>query len=319
MRSPLLDLAVERLAGFLGFGDVAGDLGCADDRAGRRPDRGDAERNRDRGSVAAQSHRFVMLDRARPGRSGSACRASRTAFGRNDEIDIPGRRLRPRVNPNSRSAAGFQPVIVPSSDFVTMASWEDSTAALNRCRARHGGRARLRCGDVPRPRARARRFWRWPRRSPARRRAPARRSRRSHRPEWRRGPLRPAPSTAAVNCTIGRVSERATSTASTAAHNTAISPTSTEVFWIESAVIMTTAFGAVLITATHSLPARMAGASAMPPGTSGLIRQDMRDTLRGADRGCEGREIASASWSACRARSRIRARGRDERDSRRVH
>jgi hypothetical protein len=36
------------------------------------------------------------------------------------------------VNPNSRSAAGFQPVMVPSSDFVTMASFDDSTAALNR-------------------------------------------------------------------------------------------------------------------------------------------------------------------------------------------
>ena len=36
------------------------------------------------------------------------------------------------VYPNRRSAAEFQPVIVPSSDFVMMASLEDSTAALNR-------------------------------------------------------------------------------------------------------------------------------------------------------------------------------------------
>ena len=35
------------------------------------------------------------------------------------------------VYPNSRSAAEFQPVIVPSSDIVMMASLEDSTAALN--------------------------------------------------------------------------------------------------------------------------------------------------------------------------------------------
>ena len=34
------------------------------------------------------------------------------------------------VYPNSRSAAGFQPVIVPSRDLVMMASLEDSTAAL---------------------------------------------------------------------------------------------------------------------------------------------------------------------------------------------
>jgi hypothetical protein len=32
--------------------------------------------------------------------------------------------------PNSRSAAGFQPVILPSSELVMMASLEDSTAAL---------------------------------------------------------------------------------------------------------------------------------------------------------------------------------------------
>ena len=35
------------------------------------------------------------------------------------------------VYPNSRSAAEFQPVMVPSSDVVMMASLEDSTAALN--------------------------------------------------------------------------------------------------------------------------------------------------------------------------------------------
>ena len=33
--------------------------------------------------------------------------------------------------PNIRSAAEFQPVMVPSSDIVMMASLEDSTAALN--------------------------------------------------------------------------------------------------------------------------------------------------------------------------------------------
>ena len=33
--------------------------------------------------------------------------------------------------PYSRSAAEFQPVMVPSSDVVMMASLEDSTAALN--------------------------------------------------------------------------------------------------------------------------------------------------------------------------------------------
>jgi len=36
------------------------------------------------------------------------------------------------VYPNRRSAAGFQLVMVPSSDSVTMASMEDSTAALKK-------------------------------------------------------------------------------------------------------------------------------------------------------------------------------------------
>jgi hypothetical protein len=36
------------------------------------------------------------------------------------------------VYPYRRSAVEFQPVIVPSSDSVMMASLDDSTAALNR-------------------------------------------------------------------------------------------------------------------------------------------------------------------------------------------
>jgi hypothetical protein len=74
------------------------------------------------------------------------------------------------------------------------------------------------------------------------------------------------PSTAAVNWLIGRVSELATNTANPAAHSTAINPTVMEVFLIAAAGAMKTAFGRVSITATHSLPASMAGASATPPG-----------------------------------------------------
>jgi hypothetical protein len=80
------------------------------------------------------------------------------------------------------------------------------------------------------------------------------------------GSLRPSPSTAAVNRLIGRVSEFATSTASAAAHNTAISPTRIELRWIGAAAAMKTVFGTISMIPTHCLPARMAGAIAAPPG-----------------------------------------------------
>ena len=79
-------------------------------------------------------------------------------------------------------------------------------------------------------------------------------------------PLRAAPWTALVNWTIGRVSDRAISTASAAAHNTAIRPTRSEVFLMLAAGAMMTALGTVSITPIHSTPARSAGARAIPPG-----------------------------------------------------
>jgi hypothetical protein len=88
------------------------------------------------------------------------------------------------------------------------------------------------------------------------------------------GSLRPMPSTATVSCLIGRVSDRATITASTAAHSIAISPTCRVVFLIASAGAMKTAFGIVSITAIHCLPASRTGANATPPGrpaSSGTI------------------------------------------------
>jgi hypothetical protein len=65
---------------------------------------------------------------------------------------------------------------------------------------------------------------------------------------------------------IGRVSDLATSKANAAAHNTAIKPTRSEVCWMVANGAMMTACGTVSMTPTHSLPARMVGASAAPPG-----------------------------------------------------
>ena len=44
------------------FGDVAGDLGRADDPAVRRPDRGDRQRDVDEAAVLAHANGFVMVD-----------------------------------------------------------------------------------------------------------------------------------------------------------------------------------------------------------------------------------------------------------------
>ena len=51
---------------------------------------------------------------------------------------------------------------------------------------------------------------------------------------------------------IGRVSDLAISSASTAAHNTAIRPTRSEVFLMAAAGAMNTALGTVSMTPTHS-------------------------------------------------------------------
>jgi len=79
-------------------------------------------------------------------------------------------------------------------------------------------------------------------------------------------PSRGAASTARVNSTIGRVSDRAINSASAAAQSTAINPTSIELFRIAAAGAMKAAFGTASMTATHSLPDSMAGANATALG-----------------------------------------------------
>ena len=99
------------------------------------------------------------------------------------------------------------------------------------------------------------------------------------------------PSTAAVNCLIGRVSDRATITASTAAHSIAISPTSRVVFLIASAGAMKTAFGSGLDD-RDPLLAREQGRrerhSARPPG---LVRHDLVAALRASERRRQRRKV----------------------------
>ena len=88
----------------------------------------------------------------------------------------------------------------------------------------------------------------------------------------------PMPSTAAVSRRIGRVSERATITASTAAHSIATRPTISDVLRIAAAGARKTLFGTRSMMPTHCLPASSVGASAMPPGApaaSGATREEL--------------------------------------------
>ena len=84
-----------------------------------------------RRAVLAQAHGLVVLDPLAPANPAQPCPGLRAAglAGTSSVMCWP--TASAAVYPNSRSAAGFQPVMVPSSDVVMMASLEDSTAALN--------------------------------------------------------------------------------------------------------------------------------------------------------------------------------------------
>ncbi len=60
-----------------------------------------------------------------------SCASPRSGSGTMISIRLPIASF--AVNPNSRSAAGFQPVMIPSSVSVMIASLDDSTAAMNSC------------------------------------------------------------------------------------------------------------------------------------------------------------------------------------------
>ena len=117
---------------------------------------------------------------------------------------------------------------------------------------------------------------------------------------------------------IGRVSDLAINTASTAAHSTAISPTSSELFRIAAAGAMMTALGTLSITRDPFAAGQNGGSECYAARPSGAIRYDLARTLASLratspDRGKSALPIVGA----CRAASRIRASDRGERDSRR--
>ncbi|MGY3122030.1 hypothetical protein ACVWXQ_005967 [Bradyrhizobium sp. S3.14.4] len=81
---------------------------------------------------------------------------------------------------------------------------------------------------------------------------------------------RPSHSTAAVSCPIGRVNDRASSTASMAATSTAMRPIVMVDFSMVTAGAMKTALGTTRMTPTHWSSARIAGAIAVPLGLPSL-------------------------------------------------
>ena len=250
------------------FGDVARDLRRADDRPRRGPDRGDAERDLDRAAVLAQPHGFVLLDAFAPADPAQMSCYLRRPIGRHDQFDAFCRPPLRAVYPNRRSAAGFQPVMVPSSDLVMMASLEDSHGGAEQAFARgvvvaRGFGAAVFLG----PRVRARRSLALASLiTRAKTPAPARPVSPPASTGMATGSLRPMLSTAAVNRLIGRVSDRARNTANAAGeqHREQADQQGRCSGW-SAAGAMKTAFGAVSMMPTHRLPARMAGASAAPP------------------------------------------------------
>ena len=225
----LFDFLVERLPGFLGFGDVAGDLGDADDRARWRPDRGDAERNLDWSAIVAQPHRFVVLDRFAPADPAQDVPHLGQPLGRDDQIDILPDRFRrgKSEQPFGRRIPAGDVAVERFRDDGVVGGFDrgaEQTLALGKTIAGCFGAAMFLnlvferdgfcIGFAHRPREGARQHAGLAGcidRNGGRAVAAG---------AFDRG----------VNCTIGRVNDRATSTANTAAHNTAIRPTRAEVF-----------------------------------------------------------------------------------------
>ena len=130
-------------------GDVARDLRDADDRAGGRLDRGNAERDLDRGGrpCAGVPFRCARCVSPQPIRRSVSCTSGSRSVGTSSVMFLPAASA--AEYPYSRSAAEFQPVMVPSSDVVMMASLEDfdrgaeQPLALGMMVARRDGAAML--------------------------------------------------------------------------------------------------------------------------------------------------------------------------------
>ena len=263
-----------------------------------------------RAAVLAQSHGLVILDRFAAADPAQHVAHLGPQFGRHDDIDVPAhgfRRAEPEQPFGGRIPAGDRAVERFGDDGVVGGFDRGAEQMLARGVVVAGGFGAAMFAGL---RARAR--WSWLLASPI-----TRAKARASTPVSpiastgiAAGPLRPAPSTAAVNCTIGRVSDRATSTASTAAHNTAIRPTSTEVFWIAAAGRHEHGVGDGLDHRDPFIAGQDGGGQRDAAGTSALIRHDPRNAFasRRARRRRTGSRVASRSaCPACEPNSRARS------------
>src|SRR3954471_6170652 len=85
----LFGLLPQRLLGPPALGNVARDLGQADDLPGRRSDRRDAERDLDQLAILAPPHRLVLLDALAADDTLEDLAGFTEALGRHDQLDTP--------------------------------------------------------------------------------------------------------------------------------------------------------------------------------------------------------------------------------------
>ena len=117
---------------FLSGADVAGDFGGADDRSRLRLDRGDAEGNVDPLSILVYANRLVVIDLLAVFDFGKIPRTSSRNSSGNDDVDPLADRFLRRES--EKALGGLIPARDDASRFlVTIASLEDSTAAMNSC------------------------------------------------------------------------------------------------------------------------------------------------------------------------------------------
>ena len=125
-------------------GDVADDFGGAGHVSVGVAQGKDGQRDVDRAAVFGQPQRLRNVRRDRRAAAARADRPVRPRRRGGRAATAAGRWLRAGAKPNSRSAPAFQVVIMPSSVWLMIASFDDSTMAISLARAASASRCSVR-------------------------------------------------------------------------------------------------------------------------------------------------------------------------------